>query len=104
MLPEQGPEIADCDSQVWDVRRYPASGWHEVHRCLKIAFRKWRSTAMQKRTPPESRLAQMAIEVGLGVDGNWSADPTVLERLEAQVAATDDRAVRKVFAAYLSEP
>jgi hypothetical protein len=59
---------------------------------------------MQKRTPPESRLAQMVMEVGLGVDGNWNADPTLLERLEAQVAATDDRAVRKVFAAYLSEP
>jgi hypothetical protein len=46
----------------------------------------------------------MVIEIGLGVDGNWSADPMLLERLEAQVAATDDRAVRKVFAAYLSEP
>jgi hypothetical protein len=46
----------------------------------------------------------MVIEIGLGVDGNWSADPTLLERLEAQVAATDDSTVRKVFAAYLSEP
>jgi 3-methyladenine DNA glycosylase/8-oxoguanine DNA glycosylase len=46
----------------------------------------------------------MVMEVGLGLDGNWSADATLLERLEAQIAATEDLAVRKVFAAYLSEP
>lgn len=40
----------------------------------------------------------------LGVNGNWSADPMLLERLEARVAATDDLAVRMVFATYLSEP
>jgi hypothetical protein len=57
-----------------------------------------------KQDTTRTRLAQIVIEVGLGVDGNWSADPTLFERLEAQVAATDDRAVRKVFAAYLSEP
>jgi hypothetical protein len=45
----------------------------------------------------------MAMEVGLGVDGNWRADPMLLERLEARIAAADDLAVRNVFAAYLSE-
>ena len=46
----------------------------------------------------------MVMEAGLGGDGKWSADPMLLERLEGQIAATDDVAVRKVFAAYLSEP
>jgi hypothetical protein len=104
MLPEQGPEIAVRDCQAWDVRRNRVSGWHDLRRSLLIAFRRWRSSGRQNRTPPESRLAQMVVEVGLGVDGNWSADPTLLERLEAQVAATDDRAICKVLAAYLSEP
>jgi hypothetical protein len=103
MLPEQGPEIAVCDSHAWDARPCRLFNWRDLRRHLQIMFRKRRSTPMQKRTP-ESRLAQMVIEIGLGVDGNWSADPMLLERLEAQVAATDDRAVRKVFAAYLSEP
>ena len=104
MLPEQGPEIAVCDSHAWDARRYRVSAWHDVRRSLQIAFRKWRPNSMQKRTSPESRLAQMVMEVGLGVEGNWSADPMLLERLEGQIAATDDLAVRKVFGAYLSEP
>jgi hypothetical protein len=103
MLPEQGQEIAVCDSHPWDARRYRVFGWRDLRRGLQTAFRKWRSVQRQNRTP-ESRLAQMVMEVGLGVHGSWSADPMLLERLKAQVAATDDLAVRKVFAAYLSEP
>jgi hypothetical protein len=103
MLPEQAPEIAVCDSHPWDARRYRVFGWRDLRRGLQTAFRKWRSIPRQSRTP-ESRLAQMVLEVGLCVDGNWSADPMSLERLKAHVAATDDLAVRKVFAAYLSEP
>lgn len=102
MLPEQGPEIPVSDSHPWDARRYRAFRWPDV-RSLRIAVRKWRSILRRNRTPA-SRLAQMVMEVGLGVDGNWSADPMSLERLEAQIAATDDVAVRKLFTSYLSEP
>ena len=103
MLPEQGPEIPVCDSQAWDARRYGVFGWRDLRRSLQIAFRKWRPILTQNTTP-ESRLARIVMNVGLGVDGNWSADPMLLERLEAHLAVTDDVAVRKVFAAYLSEP
>ena len=103
MLPEQAPDIAACDSHAWDARRYAVCGWCDLRRVLQKAFRRLRSMQRQK-TPPESRLAQMVMEVGSGVHGNWSADPMLLERLEAQVAATDDLAVRKVFNTYLSEP
>ena len=102
MLPEQGPEIPVCDSHPWHARRYRAFRWLNA-RGLQIAVRKWRSI-LSRNSTPESRLAQMLTEVGLGVDGNWSADPMSLERLEAQIAATDDLAVRKVFTTYLSEP
>jgi hypothetical protein len=100
MSPEQGSEIAVCDSH---ARRYRVFAWRDLRRGLQIAVRKWRSILRQNATP-ESRLAQMVMEVGLGVGGNWSADPMSLERLEAQIAATDDLAVRKLFTAYLSEP
>jgi hypothetical protein len=50
------------------------------------------------------RLARILTEIGLGAEGEWRDDPAVLEQLEARLAATDDVAVRKVFAAYLSEP
>ena len=103
MLPEQGPDIAACDSHAWDARRYAVCGWCDLRRVLQNAFRKLRSIQRQKTTP-ESRLTQMVMEVGLGGDENWSVDPMLLERLEAQVAATDDLAVRKVFNSYLSEP
>ncbi|MCU1294137.1 MAG: hypothetical protein JWP08_2987 [Bryobacterales bacterium] len=102
MLPEQAPEIAVCDSHAWDARRYRVFGWRDLRRNLQIAFRNWRSNLRQNRTP-ESRLAQMVMEVGFGADGKWSADPLLLEQLKAQLTATDDLAVRKVFAAYLSE-
>jgi hypothetical protein len=46
----------------------------------------------------------MVMDIGRGVRGDWSDDPAMLTRLEAQLAATDDVAVRKVMAAYLSEP
>jgi len=104
MLPEQGPEMPVGDSHPWDARRYRAFRWPDIRRSLQLAFHKWRSDPTQKTRPPESRLAQMVMEVGLGVDGNWSADPMSLERLEAQIAATDDLPVRKLFTAYLSEP
>jgi hypothetical protein len=103
MLPEQGPEIPVCDSHAWDARRFRVFDWRDLRRSLQIAFRKWPSN-LRQNTTPESRLAQMVMEVGLGVDGNWKDDPMLLERLKAQVAATDDIAVRKVFAGYLSEP
>jgi hypothetical protein len=103
MLPEQGPDIAVCDSHAWDARPHRVSGWRDLRRGLQTVFRKWRSNPSQNTTP-EARLTQMVVEVGLGVDGNWSADPMLLERLEAQVLATGDVAIRKVFTTYLSEP
>ena len=103
MLPEQGPEIPVCDSHAWDARLYRVFQWRDLRRRMQIAFRKLRSIQTQNTTP-ESRLAQMTIEAGLGVDGNWTDDPMLLKRLEGQIAATDNLAVRKVFAAYLSEP
>jgi hypothetical protein len=103
MLPEQGPEIAVCDSHAWDARPHRVSCWRGLRRGLHTVFRKWRSNPSQNTTP-EARLTRMVVEVGFGVDGDWSAHPMLLERLEAQVLATDDLAVRKVFAAYLSEP
>ena len=102
-MPEQGPEITACGSQAWDVRRYRVHGWHDLRRNLQIVFRKRRPNPSQNTTP-ESRLTQMVVEVGLGVGGNWSTDPMLLERLEARVAASDDLAVHKVFDTYLSEP
>lgn len=103
-MPEQAPDTAVCNPHVWNVRRYRVSRWPDLRRRLQIVIRTWRTIQRQERTSPESRLAQMVIEAGRAVDGNWSADPMLLERLEDQITATDDLAVRKVFAAYLSEP
>ena len=103
MLPEQGPEIPVSDSHPWDARRHRAFGRGDLCRGLQNALSRWWSIARQDRSP-ELRLAQMVMEVGLGVDGSWNADPMLLERLEGQIAATDDLAVRKVLVAYLSEP
>ncbi len=103
MSPEQGPDIAVCDAHAWKARRYRVFLWRDLRRSLQIAFPKWRSVRTQNPTP-ESRLAQMVMQIGLCVDGNCSDDPMLLKRLEAQLAANDDDAVRKVFAAYLSEP
>ena len=97
MLPEQAPELPLCDSHAWDERRYRVFGWRDLRHSVQNAFCKLRSIRRQSTTP-ESRLARIVIELGQGVDGSWRDDPMLLERLEAQVAATDDRAVRKLFA------
>ena len=103
MLPEGGSEIAVRDPRAWDARRYGVSGWRHFRRVLVLLFPKWRRSARWNATP-EARFTQLLLEVTQGGEGKWSDHPVVLGRLEARLAATDDRAVRKVFITYLSEP
>jgi hypothetical protein len=67
-----------------------------IHR-LQIPFRTWRA-----KTNPERRLAQAVMTVQRDAYAGRT-DPTLIERLEAQLAAADMEA-RKVFAKYPSEP
>jgi hypothetical protein len=99
LLPEQGSEIAICGPRQWDPRKLPVFVWHELLRRLPISFGK-----PFTKSKPEARLAQVLVSVGCGAHGDWSRDPALLGRVEAQLAATNDVEVRKVFAMYLCEP
>lgn len=68
-----------------------------IHR-LRIPFR-----TLRAKTNPERRLAQVVMTVQRKAYAERT-DPTLIERLEAQLAAADDMEARKVFAKYPSEP
>jgi hypothetical protein len=50
------------------------------------------------------RLAQILVELRHDTRTDWSDDPSLLDRLEAHLAITDDVEARKALAAYVCEP
>jgi hypothetical protein len=50
------------------------------------------------------RLAQILVALRHDSRTDWTDDPSLLDRLEAHLAITDDVEVRKTLAAYLCEP
>jgi hypothetical protein len=98
MLPEQGPEIAVCGAYDWDARKRVRLVWRGLIRRLQVPFKV--GTA---KTDGETRLARMVLAVQREAYAGRT-DPMLIQRLEAQLAATDDRELRRIFARYLSEP
>jgi len=81
----------------WKEQADSLLAWYEVlsHRLFPNRHRKI-------QLDPEARLAHM---IAVLRQSRQSGDKlTFLERLEAQIAAMDDVEVRRVLAAYLSEP
>src|ERR1700740_2578357 len=99
LLLDEGPDLGIRDAYEWDVRKLTVLAWHELVRRLPMLFR-----SRPEKANPETRLAHMVMAVQRATYRDWSDDPTLLERLEAQLAVTNDIEVRKAFAKYLSEP
>jgi hypothetical protein len=98
MLPDNGSEFAVCDAYDCDARKTVALAWRELIKRLPIRFESRRAKAN-----PETRLAHMVVTVQRNLYAGGT-DPTLIQRLEAELAATNDVQVRELFAKYLSEP
>ena|SRR3569833_1207360 len=94
---EQEQGIAVRSLRKWKEQTDSVLAWYEL--LWRWMLPKGRRTG---RLNPEARLAHM---IAVLRHSRHSDDKsTLLERLEAQIAATDDVEVRRVLVAYLSEP
>ena len=98
MLPDNGPEVAVCDAYEWDARKHVALAWRGLLQRLLMPF-----TIRRVEANSETRLAHMVVTVQRKIC-TGDGDPTLIPRLEAELAATNDTEVRKLFARYVSEP
>jgi hypothetical protein len=98
MLPDNGRELAICDAYDWNARKTVALAWRELIRRVQIRF-----IGRGAKANPETRLAQMIVTVqhDMGAEGT---NATLTDRLEAELSASNDGELRKLFAKYLSEP
>lgn len=99
LLPEHGSEIAVCEPSRWEKRTDRVWRWRTVLRQLQRSVRRRSASAK-----PEARLVQMVANLRQDPDATWSEDPALLPRLEAELAATEDLELRKVFASFVCEP
>jgi hypothetical protein len=94
---KQEQDIVVPSLRNWKEQENPALAWCEAlwHWLLPIRRR-------TVRLSPKARLARMITL--LRYSRQSDDESALLERLEAEIAATDDVEVRKLLAAYLSEP
>src|SRR5689334_18774594 len=99
LLPEHGSDIAVCEPDRWNLLRHRIS--------LRCTFLELLQNRADKRAPTvhsAMRLAQILVELRHESRTDWSDDPSLLDRLEAHLAATDDVEAREALAKYLCEP
>jgi hypothetical protein len=99
LLPEHGSDLAVCEPDRWNLFRHGMS--------LRCTFLELLQNRTGKRAPTlhsAMRLAQILVELRHDSRKDWSDDPSLLDRLEAHLAITDDVEARKALATYLCEP
>jgi hypothetical protein len=98
LLPENVRQLAVRDLYVWGTRKNGVVAWRRLIRRLRILF-----IIRRTKAKPEARLAQMVI-ILQAETYTRATGPMLIERLEAQLAATEDPEIQNLFAKYLSEP
>jgi len=99
LLLEQERDVAVRRPQDWNERKYPVLTCCDFLRYWLLAIRR-----RAVRLNPETRLAHMVMMLRCNRRSGLGDESALLERLEAEIAATEDVEVRKVLATYLSEP
>jgi len=99
LLLEQEREVGVRRLQDWDQRKHSVLACCDFVRYWLLAIRR-----RAIRPNPERRLAHMVMMLRYNGRSGSGDESQLPERLEAQIAATEDVEVRKVLATYLSEP
>jgi hypothetical protein len=98
LLPEHGSDIALCEPDRWNPVRRRISLRRRILQLLQSKADKRLPT-----TQPAMRLAQILVEMRHDSRTDLSDDPSLLDRLEAHLAITEDVEARNVLAEYLCE-
>jgi hypothetical protein len=99
LQPEHGSDLAICEPDLWSLIRHRIS--------LRWRFGELRQNRADKRASTvhsAMRLAQILLKLRPDSGTYWSDDASLLDRLEAHLAITDDGEARKALATYLCEP
>ena len=99
LLPEHGSDIALYEPDQWNPLRQRFSLRRRILELLQNRADKRPATVQSAM-----RLAQILVELRDDSRTDWSDDPSLLDRLEAHLAITDDGEVRRALATYLCEP
>lgn len=99
LLRERTSHIALCERDPWNSVRHQISLRRRVLELLQKRADKRGATIHSAM-----RLAQTLVELRHDSHADWSDDPLLLDRLEAQLAIRDDVEARTALAKYLCEP
>ena len=99
LLPEHGSDLAVCELDRGNPFRRRIS-----LRCTFLELLQNRGDKRASTVHSAMRLARILVELQHDSRTDWSDDPSLLYRLEAHLAITDDVEVRKALATYLCEP
>src|SRR5690242_5008477 len=99
LLPEHGSDLAVCEPDRWNLLRHRIS-----LRCRFLELLQNRGANRASTVHSAMRLAQILVALRHDSRTDWSDGASLLDRLEAQLAITDDGEVRKALATYLCEP
>jgi hypothetical protein len=100
LLPEHGPDLAVCEPDRWS----PPLRQRISLRRRFLALLQNRADNRMATVHSAMRLAQILVALRYDSHTDWSDDPSLVDRLEAHLAITDDVGARKALATYLCEP
>src|SRR5690242_11477734 len=99
LLPEHGSDLAVCEPDRWNFLRRRIS-----FRCTFLELLQNRAGKRAPTVHSAMRLAQILVALRYDSHTDWSDDPSLVDRLEAHLAITDDVGARKALATYRCEP